>query len=218
MSLFCLQNTTIAYNDTQVLDDVSLKIHEGERVALVGRSGAGKSTLLKLLFEQRSVDVALIPQELGLVRSLSLFHNVYLGRLSDHSTWYNLVNLIYPLRREKMAIRDVLERLELHEKKLFEPVGQLSGGQQQRTAVARAIHQNSRVLLGDEPVSSVDGRQSRIVLENINASHDTVVLSMHDVELAITYTDRVIGLQNGRVAFDEKSSGLQASDLDFLYH
>jgi phosphonate transport system ATP-binding protein len=216
--MFRLDNTNVAYNGTKVLEDVSLHIREGERVALVGRSGAGKSTLIKLLFEQRGADTAIIPQELGLVRPLSLFHNVYMGRLSVNSTWYNLVNLVRPLRREVNAIREITERLELHEDKLFEPVGQLSGGQQQRTAVARAIHQHGRVLLGDEPVSSVDDRQSRIVLESINAAHETVVLSMHDVDLAIAFTDRIVGLQNGRIAFDESTAGLSASDLDFLYH
>jgi phosphonate transport system ATP-binding protein len=216
--MFRLENATIAYNGAKVLENVSLHIRQGERVALVGRSGAGKSTLLKLLFEQRGADTAIIPQELGLVRPLSLFHNVYMGRLNVHPTWYNLVNLIRPRRCEVDAIREVAERLELHEDKLFEPVGQLSGGQQQRTAVARAIHQHGKVVLADEPVSSVDGRQSRIVLENLNAAHDTVVLTMHDVDLAIAYTDRIIGLQNGQIIFDESTAQLSTSDLDFLYH
>lgn len=216
--MFRLHNASVAYNGTQVLENISLHIGQGERVALVGRSGAGKSTLLKLIFEQRRSDTAIIPQELGLVRPLSLFHNVYMGRLNVNPTWYNLVNLIRPLRCEVSAIRELTERLELHEEKLFEPVGQLSGGQQQRTAVARAIHQHGSVVLGDEPVSSVDERQSRIVLDNLNAAHDTVVLSMHDMGLAIAYTDRIVGLKNGRIAFDEPTAQLTTSDLDFLYH
>ncbi len=216
--MFRLENATIAYNGTKVLENVSLRIRKGERVALVGRSGAGKSTLLKLLFAQRRVDTAIIPQELGLVRPLSLFHNVYMGRLNANPTWYNLINLIRPRRREVETVRQVAERLELHQDKLFTPVGQLSGGQQQRTAVARAIHQNGRAVLGDEPVSSVDGRQSRIVLENINAAHDTVVLTMHDVDLAIAYTNRIVGVQNGQIVFDESTADLSAHDLEFLYH
>ena len=216
-SLFRLEDTSIAYNGVRVLKNVSLSIREGERVALVGRSGAGKSTLLKLLFEQRRAHTAIVPQELGLVRPLSLFHNVYMGRLNVNSTWYNLVNLIRPLRSEVNAVREVVERLELDEDKLFEPVGQLSGGQQQRTAVARAIHQHGRVLLGDEPVSSVDDHQSRVVLDNINAAHNTVVLSMHDVDLALAYTDRVVGLQDGEIVCDQSTSQMRTSDLDFLY-
>jgi len=186
-------------------------------VALVGKSGAGKSTLLKLLYEQRRIDTAIVPQELGLVRPLTVFHNIYMGRLHVHATWYNLVNLVRPLRREVEAIRRVVRQLELGDDKLFEPVGQLSGGQQQRTAVARAIHQGCRVLLGDEPVSSVDDHQSRVVLKSISAEHETVVLSMHDVNLALAYTDRVIGLQNGQIIMDQSTAQMKTSDLDFLY-
>ena len=217
MSVFRLENASARYNGEVVLKDVSLSINEGEHVALVGKSGAGKSTLLNLLYEQRRRDTAIVPQELGLVRPLSVFHNVYMGRLHVNATLYNLVNLIRPLRREVEAIRQVVERLELGDDKLFEPVGQLSGGQQQRTAVARAIHQGSQVLLGDEPVSSVDERQSRVVLENINAEHETVVLSMHDVKLALAYTDRVIGLQQGQIIMDQPTAHMQTSDLDILY-
>ena len=200
-----------------VFKNVSLNINLGERLALVGKSGAGKSTLLKLLYEQRRGDAAIIPQELGLVRPLSLSHNVYMGRLHHHPTWYNLVNLVRPWRREVDAVRRVVEPLELDEDKLFEPVGQLSGGQQQRTAVARAMHQRSGILLGDEPVSSVDEHQSRVVLENLTAAHATLVLSLHDVDLAMTYCDRMVGLQNGRIIFDRATAELGSADLEFLY-
>ena len=140
-----------------------------------------------------------------------------MGRLHRHGTWYNLVNLVRPLQCEVAAVRAVLERLELGEDKLFAPVGQLSGGQQQRTAVARAIHQGSRVLMGDEPVSSVDEHQSRVVMEAINAQYDTVLLAMHDVSLALAYTDRIVGLKQGQIVMDEPTAGLETCDLDFLY-
>jgi len=212
-----LRNESLGYNGSTVLEGVTLRICAGERVALVGKSGAGKSTLLKRFFEQRRTDSAIIPQELGLVRPLSLFHNVYMGRLNAHAVWYNLANLVRPMPREVASVQQVVSRLDLYEDKLFERVGELSGGQQQRTAVARAIHQGAHILLGDEPVSSVDGRQSRVVLDNINAAYATTVLSMHDVGLAIAYTDRLIGLEGGRIIFDESTAGMNASDLDFLY-
>ncbi len=110
-----------------------------------------------------------------------------------------------------------MTRLELDEDKLFAPVGELSGGQQQRTAVARAIHRQGRVLLGDEPVSSVDDHQSRVVLEAVSAAYETVVIAMHDVTLALAYTDRVVGLKDGRIVMDQSAAGLESSDLDFLY-
>ena len=212
-----LNAASASYAGRQVLRNVCLEIKTGEKVALVGRSGAGKSTLLRLLYEQQPQATALVPQELGLVKSLSVFHNVYMGRLNQHNAFYNLINLLRPMRAEIAAVALVLERLALSDK-LYEPTGQLSGGQQQRTAVARALHQGNAVLMGDEPVSAVDEHQSRRVLDAIVEGHDTVVLAMHDTELAIAYSTRIIGLDDGQVTFDESSAGLRSSDLDALYN
>ncbi len=216
MPVFELTGATLGYNGAPVLKDITLKIEAGERVAFVGPSGAGKSTLLSKLFAQRRLQAALVPQEYALVKNLSVFHNVYMGRLDRHSSAYNLLNLMHPLHREVEAVRPVLERLGLEEL-LGKPVGELSGGQQQRTAVARALFQGGEVLLGDEPVSSVDPLQSRSVLEAINESFPTVVLAMHDVGLALEYTQRLIGLRDGRIQFDLPSSGLRAADLESFF-
>ena len=216
MALFDLQDFSARYNGRVVLDTISIRIAEGERVALVGRSGAGKSTLLRLLYEQQAATAALLPQELGLVRTLSVFHNIYMGSLGRHPVWYNLANLIRPLGKEVDAIRAIARRMDI-EKKLFEPVGQLSGGQQQRTAVARALYQGSQILIGDEPVSAVDEYQARRVLENINANHPTVLIAMHDTTLAIAYTDRIIGLRNGKIVLDRPTAGMTPADLNDLY-
>lgn len=212
-----LRNIDASYKGHHVLRDVSLCIERGERVALVGPSGAGKTTLLRLCQQQCRADAALVPQDLGLVKALSVFHNIYMGRLQRHSAWYNLANLIRPLSREVEAVSEIARRLGLEEK-LFQPVGELSGGQRQRTAVARALYQEGRILIGDEPVSSVDERQARVVLSNINERHDTVVLAMHDLDLALAYTSRVVALRDGRIVLDEPSSGITSSDLDHLYH
>ncbi len=216
MALFDLRDTNAAYNGATVLSGISLSIEAGERVALVGRSGAGKSTLLRMLYEQRTGEAALLPQELGLVRVLSVFHNIYMGRLNRHSVWYNFINLVRPMAREVDIVRDITERLGLTEK-LFAPTGELSGGQQQRTAVGRALNQGSKILIGDEPVSAVDEHQSRNVLESINEGHETVLLAMHDIELAIAYTDRIVGLRDGAIVMDQPTAGMVSSDLDDLY-
>ncbi len=216
MALFYLHEASARYEGRVVLNSISLRIAEGERVALVGRSGAGKSTLLKLLYEQRATEAALLPQELGLVRVLSVFHNIYMGRLNRHSAWYNLVNLIRPMKREVDAVRAMARRLGIEEK-LFEPTGQLSGGQQQRTAVGRALFQGSPVLIGDEPVSAVDDHQSRLILQTINDCCKTVIIAMHDTALAIEYTDRIIGLRNGKLVMDQPTAGMNPDDLDDLY-
>jgi len=183
---------------------------------LVGQSGAGKSTLLTQLYEASNRDVALVPQELGLVRNLSVFHNIYMGRLNRHGAFYNILNLIKPTQKELTNVRPVAEKLGLVDK-LFAPVQELSGGQQQRTAVGRAIFKGSPVFFGDEPVSAVDEHQSHTVLSTIMKSHKTVILSMHDVKLALHYSDRVIGLKNGVKVLDESTRGMKTSDLDDLY-
>lgn len=214
--MFQLDDVEAGYNGRAVLHGVSLSIKPGERVALVGPSGAGKSTLLTLLYEQRKDRAALVPQEAALVRTLSVFHNVYAGRLDRHGALYNIANLIRPIRREVSAVRAVTDSLGLSDK-LFEPAGELSGGQQQRTAVARALFHGGDALLGDEAVSAVDEHQARAVLGAINAAFGTVVLAMHDMTLALEFTDRIIGLDHGRVVMDEPAAGLSPADLAPLY-
>ena len=216
MPLFHLDDASARYNGRDVLHGISLDIESGERVALVGQSGAGKSTLLQLLFEQQTEDTALVPQDFGLVKTLSVFHNVYMGCLNRHASWYNIVNLMRPIGREVDKIREVLKPLGL-EDKIFTPTGELSGGQQQRTAVGRALNCGHSILFGDEPVSAVDDHQARDVLETVVKSHATVVLAMHDVALALTYTERVIGLRDGRIVIDEPTAGMKPSDLDAVY-
>ena len=216
MSLFALKDATVHYGGVPVLHGVTLRIARGERVALVGQSGAGKSTLLSLLYGQRQEEAALVPQDLGLVRALSVFHNIYMGRLDRRGALYNLANLIRPMRHEVEAVRPVVRRLGMEEK-IFARVESLSGGQQQRTAIGRAIHRGSPIFLGDEPVSAIDEHQSRHLLDAIVEAHETVVLSMHDVGLALGYANRVIGIRNGRIALDTPATGLCAADLDGLY-
>lgn len=211
-----LISENLGYGNEPVLRDVSLSIMAGDRIALVGESGAGKSTLLTALQSRLQERVALVPQNPGLVESLSVFHNIYMGRLNQHPTWYNLLNLAWPRSRETAAIRPLVSRLGLEEK-LFERAGALSGGQQQRVGVCRALHQGGDLVLADEPVSAVDTHQARTVLDALHDHFETVVLAMHDVELALRYSSRIIGLKQGRVAFDHPSVDLSSADLDFLY-
>lgn len=211
-----LQKPSLGYAGTPVLHDIDLCIKPGEKVSLLGRSGAGKSTLLKAFYAQSETRAALIPQDTALVQTLSVFHNVYMGRLHQHSTWANLRNLIRPAPAQIDAMLPLLKQLRL-ESTLRTAVGELSGGQRQRVAVARAAHQNRALLLGDEPVSAVDEQQAKEVLTLLCERHHTVVLAMHDVQSALLFSDRIIGLAQGRVALDEAASNLRADDLSFLY-
>lgn len=214
--LFQLQCKTGRYNGNAVLHDITLKIEHGERIAIIGKSGAGKSTLLQLLYQQSKDIVTLIPQELGLVKNLSVFHNIYMGRLHRYSSIYNLINLVKPLRHELEDVASIAEQLRL-KNKLFSLAGELSGGQQQRTAIGRALFNENPVLIGDEPVSAIDEHQARNVLQQINNRHNTVILAMHDTNLALMYTNRIIGIRDGRIVLDAPSRGMKVDDLSPLY-
>jgi phosphonate transport system ATP-binding protein len=216
MSLVELERATVRYDRKTVLSDVSLTIKHGERVALIGESGAGKSALLRTIFEKLGGAASIVPQDFGLVKMLSVFHNVYMGRLHRYSTWRNFRNLVWPERERILEVRAVLARLGL-EDAVFWQAGDLSGGQQQRTAVGRALYQNAAVLLGDEPVSAVDEVQSRLILRTINESTETVILAMHDIDLAVAFTDRLIGIKDGKIALDCATSCVQRSELGALY-
>jgi phosphonate transport system ATP-binding protein len=214
--MFQLTNANLGYKQSSVLRNISLEINEGERVALVGESGAGKSTLLAALQSQLQNEVTLIPQDLGLVNNLSVFHNIYIGRLNTYSSVYNLLNLAWPQKREVQKIKPLVERLSLVDK-LFKPTGELSGGQQQRTAICRALFQGGSAIIGDEPVSAVDNHMANIIMKTLIAKFPTVVLALHDVDLAIKFSTRIIGIKDGAICFDRSTIDLGRQDLDFLY-
>jgi len=214
--LFRLIDEDLGYDGDAVLRGVSIAVAKGERVAVVGKSGAGKSTLLSVLQDRYGATTALIPQDPGLVRSLSVFHNVYMGDLHRHSTAYNLLNLVWPRPKALAAVRPIVERLGLGEK-LFERAGELSGGQQQRTAICRALLQGGDAVLADEPVSAADSHQSRVILDALTETFETTVLAMHDVDLALEYSTRIVGIRDGGIALDQPAGDLRRADLDFLY-
>jgi phosphonate transport system ATP-binding protein len=207
-----LQRASAGYGDRPVLADIDLDIRAGDKVAVMGRSGAGKSTLLGLLHAQRPELVALVPQAAALVRPLSVFHNVYMGRLDRNSTVANLRTLLFPRCADVTEISGVLEQVGLSEK-IFVSAGALSGGQQQRTSVARAHYNGRPILVGDEPVSALDRVQGADVLALINRRHETVIVAMHDVGLALEHSTRIVVLDAGRKIIDAPSRDLTAADL-----
>ena len=211
-----IQEAAIGYAGRTVLADIDLTIRTGERVALLGRSGAGKSTLLNLVFAQAAGRAALVPQGAALVRTLSVFHNVYMGRLDRHSTVFNLRNLVRPARAEVEAVRAVLHEVGLAPE-IFRRAGELSGGQQQRVSVARALYNGRPIAIGDEPVSALDRTQGAAVLGRLAARHETLVLALHDVQLALSHATRILALDRGRVALDAPAAGLAPADLARFY-
>jgi phosphonate transport system ATP-binding protein len=211
-----LRGESAGYAGQAVLHDIDLTIRAGERVAVMGRSGAGKSTLLNLLYARLADRVALVPQAAALVKTLSVFHNVYMGRLDRHSTWFNLSMLAWPRRRLVDEVAAVLDRVGLGDK-LFARAGELSGGQQQRTSVARALYNGRPILIGDEPVSALDRVQGAAVLAQLAGRHETMILALHDISQALGHADRIVVLDAGRIALDAPSRTLSAADLIACY-
>ena len=210
------KDRSAGFGGQAVLHGVNLAIRAGERVAIMGRSGAGKTTLLNLIQESLSGSAALIPQAAALVRTLSVFHNVYMGRLDRNPVWFNLRTLIWPRRREVGEIGRVLEQVGLGDK-IFEKAGTLSGGQQQRASVARALYNARPVVIGDEPVSALDRAQGAEIVGRLCTTHETVVLALHDIPLALEHSARIIMLDRGRIVLDAPSRSLSAADLQPFY-
>ncbi len=245
MSLIALQNVTKVYRlgDPPALDGVSLEIGPGELVALLGPSGAGKSTLVRCInglvrpdsgsvkVDGREVTalegaelralrrrVAMIFQEFHLIDRLDVLTNVLSGRLGRYPFWRAA------LRRwaapDVAAARRMLARVGLSglERSLAR---ELSGGQRQRVAIARAMMQEPAVLLGDEPVSSLDPVTARSVLQllaELTAEQGlTTVLSLHDVALAKEFCPRAIGIRGGRVVYDGPMDGVTDEVLTAIY-
>jgi phosphonate transport system ATP-binding protein len=207
-----LVNATAGYGGVPVLHGISLTVEQGERVAVLGRSGAGKSTLINLIYERYADSAALIPQAGALVRTLTVFHNVYMGQLDRRTTLHNLRNLAWPSRADVRAVTAVLEEIGLADK-IFAKAGELSGGQQQRTSVARALYNGRPVVLGDEPVSALDRVQAADVLAALRRRHQTGIFALHDVRLALEHTDRIVVIEAGRLALDRPSSALSLADI-----
>jgi phosphonate transport system ATP-binding protein len=215
-SLVTLHKAAAGYAGQAVIHDIDLDIEIGERVAIMGRSGAGKSTLLNLIYASISKHVALIPQAAALVGTLSVFHNVYMGRLDCHTNWYNLRTLIWPARRDIAEVEAVLALVGLPDK-LFEKAATLSGGQQQRTSVARALYNRRPVIIGDEPVSALDRVQGADILARLSERHETLILALHDIPLALSHTQRIIVMESGRIVLDAPSASVTAADLLTYY-
>jgi len=220
---------------------VSLELRQGEFAVLLGISGSGKSTLLrcinhltqptsgwivraglgnlrdpKTLREHRKRTATIFQQHQLLPRRTAL-QNVLVGRLAYHSFWRSL--WLLPLEDRYIAL-DCLERVGLFEKALV-PVKTLSGGQQQRVGIARALAQQPEYILADEPVASLDpigANRVLILLRQIcQADRLGALVSLHQVELARQYADRIIGLAQGRVVYDGPPSGLNRDVQERIY-
>jgi phosphonate transport system ATP-binding protein len=241
--MLVVEGLTCRFGAKAAVDEASFSVAPGSFIGVIGRSGAGKSTLLRtinrlapatsgrILFD--GVDVtalngkelrrwrarsAMIFQQFNLIGRLDVLTNVLMGRLSDIPSWRSLFQL-WP--EEDIAVAmSALEQFDMGQL-AAQRADQLSGGQQQRVAIARAMVQEPDIILADEPIASLDPRNTRIVMDallRINKHFGiTVLCNLHSLDLARSYCDRLIGMAAGRVVFDGTPSALTEQIARELY-
>lgn len=229
----------------QALAGVTLEVGAGEMVALIGPSGAGKSTLLRAIAGLLAADagvvrlrgrdlqrdgrisrdgramragVGVIFQQFNLINRLTVETNVLAGMLHSLPWWRSC--LFRFTASERLAAHEALQRVGLADR-ARQRADTLSGGQQQRAAIARALVQRARVVLGDEPIASLDPHSARRVLDTLarinREDRVTCLVSLHQVEFALGWFPRVIALAAGRVVYDGPPGALDPATLARIY-
>ncbi|MBB5694120.1 phosphonate ABC transporter ATP-binding protein [Muricoccus pecuniae] len=241
--MLIIEGLTRRYNGRIAVDDVCLEVPRGSFVGVIGRSGAGKSTLLRMvnrladpsagrvLWDGRDVTrlrgrelrdwrgrCAMVFQGFNLSGRLDVLTNVLMGRLNHVSTPRALLRL-WSAEDRAIAL-SALERFDIAEL-ASQRAESLSGGQQQRVAIARALVQEPDIILADEPIASLDPRNTRIVMDalaRINRDFGiTVLCNLHALDIARGYCDRLVGLSAGRLVFDGPPGELDAEAARKLY-
>ena len=240
--MISLKNLGLTYRDgTVALNNISVEFTQGEFTVILGSSGAGKSTLLRCInfltyptsgeviseglsnlhnpkiLQKHRQRTGMIFQQHQLIPRQTALKNVLVGRLAYHSTLRSLFPLPKP---DQYIALNCLERVGLLDKALT-PVKALSGGQQQRVGIARALAQQPKFLLADEPIASLDPASSHQVLSNLRkiCQEDGIgaLVSLHQVDLALEYADRIIGLGKGTILFDGSPTDIKNHQLEEIY-
>lgn len=230
-------------NGVKAMDDVNLKIEQGEFVGIIGLSGAGKSTLIRTVNKMidttegtltvNGIDVSklkgkelrkfrrkigMVFQSFNLVTRTSVINNVLSAKVADMSLLRTLFGLYS--KKDKIEALEALDKVGILDK-AYTRADQLSGGQMQRVALARTLAQNPEIILADEPVASLDPVMADVVMEDfrrINREMNiTVIINIHHVDLALQYTNRIIGIQAGKIVYDGPVSGVNDEVLRMIY-
>lgn len=230
-------------NGTTALQNINLKIEQGEFVAVIGLSGAGKSTLIRcinrmhditdgqLFVDQVDVSklrgkqvrnfrkrIGMIFQSFNLVNRISVINNVLVAFVPHLPMWRKLTGIF--TKEQRIKALEALDKVGILDK-AYVRVDQLSGGQQQRVALARTLAQNPDIILADEPIASLDPVTSRIVMDDFKNINETlnisVIMNIHHVEVALEYAERIIGVRAGEIVFDGPPSEVTKDTLDEIY-
>lgn len=227
-------------NGFGALKTVNLEIEQGQFIVVLGPSGAGKSTLLRVIngldpatagvikiggvtVDRRSyrkirAHVGMIFQHFNLVDRLSVITNVLTGRLAERH-WLSSLFYLFPKTDYQIA-EAALEEVGLLDK-AWNRADNLSGGQQQRVSIARALAQQPKLILADEPIASLDPKSSEEVLKLLKKicveKGITVIINLHQVEFAKQYADRIIALNDGWIVFDDTAENLSQTKLNEIY-
>ncbi|HEX2113143.1 MAG TPA: phosphonate ABC transporter ATP-binding protein [Alphaproteobacteria bacterium] len=230
------------YGNYEALRQVNLSFAPGEFVVILGPSGAGKSTLLRCInrlttpsegeviingasFASNARDlrmlrrkVAMIFQQHNLVKRLSVLKNVLVGRMADLPPLLTILQL-FPETDVRIAMH-CLEQVNLVHK-ATNRADRLSGGEQQRVGIARALAQQPQVMLADEPVASLDPKTSRVVLnylkQSCKESNIAVLCNLHQIDYALEFGERIVGLSGGEVVYDGLPVGVTADVIRRIY-
>lgn len=233
-----------SYDDKNVaLKNIDLSVKRGEFVSIIGCSGAGKSTMLRcinklieptegsILFDGKEMAtlrgrylrharrrISMIFQHYNLVYRSSAVENVLQGRLGYKSSLAGALGLYS--EDEKRRALEMLDQVGLSEF-AYKRADQLSGGQKQRVGIARALVQDPLLILADEPIASLDPKSSRTVMELISWAAKELgvacLVSLHQVDFALEYSDRIVGLEGGRILFDGKPEELTRDIIAKIY-
>ena len=230
-------------NGTVGLDDVSLRIEDGEFVAIIGRSGAGKSTLLRSVNRMHQITsgtltvngtdvstlsgkslrrfrrgIGMVFQSFNLVTRTTVIKNVLSACVPDMPFWRVLLGAFR--KADKIKALESLDKVGILDKAYIR-ADQLSGGQQQRVALARTLTQDPQIILADEPVAALDPVTAKQVMQDfvrINQEMGiSILLNIHHVELALEYADRIIGIRAGKIVYDGPSANVDKAVLSAIY-
>lgn len=244
MALLAFQNVSKTYNNvTKALQDVTFSLEEGEFVSIIGPSGAGKSTLLRcvnrlvdasqgaIFFDGQDVTKAgkkelrqfrtktgMIFQHYNLVNRLSVIENVLHGLLGQKSTFSGMAG--HYTESEKAEAFQIIQEMGLAEQ-AYKRCDELSGGQKQRVGIARAIMQKPKLILCDEPIASLDPKSSKVIMDHLKKINQTkkitCLVNLHQVDVAVKYSERIIGVSGGRIVYDGPSSQLTTGMIHEIY-